>query len=384
MKNNKLIIAAAGSGKTTYLVNEALKNSNEKILITTYTEANEAEIRQKIIQKKNCIPSNVTVQTWFSFLLQHGVRPFQGALHEMLFDNDIKGMLLVNSTSAVKYNGRYGPVVYKEEEEFEKHYFTKGWKIFSDKISKFIYKCNTVANGDVVERVSRIFSHFYIDEVQDLAGYDLELIKLLLKSTTSIMLVGDPRQVTYLTHHESKNRKYKDGKIKQFVQDHCKSLIKADDIDETTLNVSHRNNDGICEFSSKLYPEYKPIEPCKCDGCRLTIDDHNGVYLVREVDVEKYLLKYNPVQLRWNISTKTNPTYSSLNFGESKGKTFNRVIIYPTKPMCEWISDNPNELKNEARAKLYVALTRARYSAAIIYNYNDNEEIDGSIKYTVD
>lgn len=46
--SNKLIIAAAGSGKTTYLVKEALELKDSRVLITTYTEANEAEIRKKI------------------------------------------------------------------------------------------------------------------------------------------------------------------------------------------------------------------------------------------------------------------------------------------------------------------------------------------------
>ena len=50
--NNKLIIAAAGSGKTTFLVEEALKQKEGKVLITTYTQANEAEIRKKIGKKE--------------------------------------------------------------------------------------------------------------------------------------------------------------------------------------------------------------------------------------------------------------------------------------------------------------------------------------------
>ena len=49
MNQNKLIVAAAGAGKTTFLVNEALKIKDERVLITTYTQANEAEIRKKII-----------------------------------------------------------------------------------------------------------------------------------------------------------------------------------------------------------------------------------------------------------------------------------------------------------------------------------------------
>lgn len=32
----------------------------------------------------------------------------------------------------------------------------------------------------IINRLSRIYSHIFIDEVQDLAGYDLELIKLFI------------------------------------------------------------------------------------------------------------------------------------------------------------------------------------------------------------
>ena len=64
--------------------------------MTTFTEANEAEIRKKIVEKNKFIPSNITVQTWFSTLLQHGIRPYQGCL----FDHDIKGMNLVSGRSA--------------------------------------------------------------------------------------------------------------------------------------------------------------------------------------------------------------------------------------------------------------------------------------------
>ncbi|WP_424769430.1 UvrD-helicase domain-containing protein [Paenibacillus sp. sgz302251] len=52
--------------------------------------------------------------------------------------------------------------------------------------------------------MSKIFSHIFIDKIQDLAGYDLEIVKLLLKSRSNILFVGDPRQVTYLTHIERK------------------------------------------------------------------------------------------------------------------------------------------------------------------------------------
>ena len=71
---SSLIIAAAGAGKTTFLVKQALKIS-ENILITTFTDANEQSIREKFYEVNGCIPSNVTIIPWFSLLIRHGIRP---------------------------------------------------------------------------------------------------------------------------------------------------------------------------------------------------------------------------------------------------------------------------------------------------------------------
>lgn len=313
MINNKLIIAAAGSGKTTYLVQEALNHSDESVLVTTYTLSNEASIRQKILAHNNCIPKNITIQTWFSFLLQHGVRPYQGSLNDILFDENIRGMLLVNQQSGVKYKNRKGtPVYFSENKEFERHYFTKDRKIYSDKISKFIVKCNQKSDNAVIDRVSRIYDCIFIDEVQDLAGYDLDIIKLLFKSTSTILLVGDPRQVTYLTHISRKYDKYKNGKIKDFVENELGSGMKCA-VDESTLRSSHRNNQPICDLSSRLYPDLPAATPCSC--CNNKTTEHNGVLWVKQADIDIYCHKYDVVQLRWNAKTEVNATKPVMNIG---------------------------------------------------------------------
>lgn len=373
MKTNKLIIAAAGSGKTTFLVNEALKQKSGKVLITTYTQANEAEIRKKFIEINGWIPPNVTVQTWFSTLLQHGVRPYQGGLCE----KTVRGMLLVNEPSALKYTTKSGKkVYYSESADLEKHYFTNDMKIYSDKISKFVCRCNKNSNGEVVNRLSRIFSHIFIDEIQDLAGYDLEILKLLLKCSSNILFVGDPRQVTYLTHNERKHSQYKEGRIKDFILNECPKDIC--EIDEVTLNRTHRNNKLICEYSSRLYPNF-----AACISNQTETTEHDGVFLVKEEHVGHYLQKYNPVQLRDSVKVKVNKDYKSINFGESKGLTFDRVLIYPTQRFINWINDNNHELPPMSRSKFYVALTRAKYSVGIIYNYEESTNLEGLQKFTV-
>ena len=228
---NRLIIAAAGSGKTTLLVNDALQQL-DSVLITTYTIANEFEIRKKFLEINGCVPGNVTIQTWYSFLLQHGVRPFQG----VVLEDKIKGMVLVKEKSGKKCDSKKGPIYYGEK-EYKKFYFTDEMKMYSDKMAKFVCRCEKETNGKVSERIGRIFSKIYVDEVQDLAGYDLEVVKSLMKANCDVTMVGDPRQVTYHTHNEQKYKKYANGRIDEFIKNECKKIICC--FDTETLNKSY-------------------------------------------------------------------------------------------------------------------------------------------------
>lgn len=372
MVNNKLIIAAAGSGKTTYLIDEAIKNREKKVLITTYTQANEAEIKKKIIEKINYIPENITVQTWFSFLLKHGVRPYQG----IIFDKRINGLILVNSQSGLKgYTKFKQPIYFGEEREFENHYFSNSIKIYSDKLSKFVFRCNEKTNGAVISRISKIYSRIFIDEVQDLAGYDLELLKLLFSSNAEVLLVGDPRQGTYSTNSSSKNKQYKKvNVVNYFFQDKSINI----ETDETSLLINYRSNKPICDLSNKLFQYFSGTN----SGNQI-ITEHDGVFFIREKDVEQYLKKYNPVQLRDSKKKIVDENYKVMNFGESKGLSFDRVLIYPTKPFTDWFMNNESELAETSRSKLYVAITRARFSVGIVVNYKEDALIDGIDNYKI-
>ena len=66
----KLMIAAAGAGKTTYLINRAHDVVGGKVLITTFTIENHNEIKKKLIKKYGFIPPHIEVKTWFDFLLK--------------------------------------------------------------------------------------------------------------------------------------------------------------------------------------------------------------------------------------------------------------------------------------------------------------------------
>ena len=346
MCSNKLVIAAAGSGKTTFLVKEALAKRSGRILITTYTQANEEEIIRKFIKLNQCVPENVTIQTWFSFLLQHGVRPYQG----FKYKNDIIGLILVNGQSAQGTT----------ESDTQRHYFSKSKKIFSDKLSKFVVKCNEKSNGLVMDRLSRIYSDIFIDEVQDLAGYDWDLLRLFLDSDINILLVGDPRQATYSTNNSSKNKKFKKSSFVDFFTDDSIDI----EIDDSSLTTNHRSCPAICDLSNKLFPDFQ-----KTDSGNSAKTDHDGVFLIKSGDVTSYLSLYKPIQLRDSSkATVVDENCKIMTFGKSKGLEFDRVLIYPTNPIIAWLKDNNNELAPTSRSKLYVALTRARSSVGIVYD----------------
>ncbi len=343
-------------------------------MITTYTEANEEEIRRKLFQRnKGCIPENITIQTWFSFLLKHGVRPYQSVMNAGLDEKRIGFHLTERQSGCRAFKVRGKPVYWGEENIYE-YYFTKDLRIYSDKISKYVIECNRKTEGEVIGRISRVYPVILIDEVQDLAGWELEILKCIFETPSEVVMVGDPRQVTYLTHHPQKYKKYKDGKIGEFVIEECKKGVC--EIDDSTLKRSHRNNEQICRVSSKLFPQYPRSEPCECERCRGCGKENEGVFLVKEKDVEEYKQKYSPTILR-----EKNARHPEWNFGRSKGLDFERVLIYPTEPIKKWLRDPASELAPTSRCKFYVAITRARHSVGIVYDYEEGEQIEGVCRY---
>ncbi|MDX0776781.1 AAA family ATPase [Sinorhizobium medicae] len=361
---NKIVIAAAGSGKTTYLVEQAVRMRGERVLITTYTESNEAEIRQKFFELVGHVPANVVIMTWFSFLIAHGVKPFQGGL----FEFPVRGMVLVSTPSGMRFVNSKGIGVPWPEETIDRHFFDPTSRVYSDKLSKLVIRCNEKSGGAVIDRISRVFSHIFVDEVQDLAGYDLDILAALARSPTRLFMVGDPRQVTYLTHHERRLHKYANGGIVQFLRNELPKKVPID-IDETTLNRSHRNNGLICEVSSRLFPARPASKACNCVRCG-TGSAWNGVFIVQMADYSHYLATVRPMQLRdKSTSHGVDRRWPAMNFGESKGRGFDHVVILPTEPMRRWLYEPATDLKPQSRAKFYVALTRGRHSVAIAMDW---------------
>ena len=281
---NKVIIAAAGSGKTEFIVNEALKKSSP-VLITTFTDKNAEEIRNRFYKKNGVIPPNITILPWYTFLLTHFVKPYQ----DLLFTFDIKGVAYVGGSS-----GHYTKIGHED------HYFNADHNIYNDKIAELSTYLNKELSNHPLINLSKIFSHVFIDEVQDMSGYDLEMTRVLLKSELmNVICVGDPRQGVFVTSKGPKNKKYKRSEIIAYFE---KNNIQ---IDSHSLNHNYRCIQDICTFADRLYPEYGSVASLNHEDTY-----HMGCYFVRPKDVEIYLAHCNPLQLKSNVNSKVNPNYS--------------------------------------------------------------------------
>ena len=338
---NKVIVACAGSGKTTYIVNKALGLKNKKILITTFTDSNVEEIKNKIIEVNGAIPSNIYILPWFTFQLDHLIRPYQLAL----IDEKIKDIIMTNGAST-KYISKNS-----------KCYFIKNGSIYSDKIAHLAYK-TIVDKPQTITRLKLIFNYIFIDEFQDFSGYDLELIKKFAYNNFNIEIVCDPRQHTFSTHFDSKNKKYMCEPLK-FVQEECKNLFE---IDNELLNGSYRCPRNTIMYASEIFPEYPPSPSLKKH------ENGDGVWFVPESKTDLFLKEnMNCLQLRDSKTKKVNELYDVSTFGKSKGLTVENCLIYPTKIMCDAILNLDFKiLKPKSKSDLYVALTRARHKTGII------------------
>ena len=76
---NRIVISAAGGGKTTRVVDRALAHDQGAIALVTYTRNNVLEIQRKAYERVPAIPPTVEVISWYSFLLRELARPYRSA-----------------------------------------------------------------------------------------------------------------------------------------------------------------------------------------------------------------------------------------------------------------------------------------------------------------
>lgn len=339
--DNEIILAAAGSGKTHRLITEALANPSERVLITTYTRENLAQIQARLWDASNGCMDGISTMTWFEFLLRHAVKPYQSYM---------TSILRIKSINFIQEKPRFS-----EKSDFDSYYLDSSGNVYSETVSDLACALEQASDGSVIHRLEQLYDIILIDEMQDLTGWDLEFVELLLRSRLRVVLVGDPRQAVYSTNRSNKNRAFRNMGIVKWID----RLERAGLCVRSTMPQSYRCNQEICSFADALFPEL----PRTQSVCNRT-SRASGVYFVLASDAPMYRRIYHPQALRWDRrSKKAGP--DALNFGDVKGREFPRVLIYPTRPMLKYL-EGGELLSGIALTKFYVAVTRASVSVAIL------------------
>jgi ATP-dependent DNA helicase UvrD/PcrA len=340
---NRLTLAVAGGRKTQSIVDSCCSAPREgRILVLTYTQANQQELRERLalFGPQAC---TVHVQGWFSFLLGHWIRPylprlFQGdRLRGLNFDGD---------------PGRFATgrrrFLDDEQRAYKRH------------LAHLAHDVNRAAAGAAIDRLSRLYDTIHVDEVQDLNGWDLEILAELMDSPIRVELVGDIRQaILYTNVEDQKNSQYKGTKvIDWFRKQEAAHLLEMD-----YQSVTWRSIQLIADLADSAFDASWGFPPTKSQAG--APGGHSGVYTVAASSAVAYAERFNALCLRSKANSGTCLELPYINIGQAKGMEAEHVLLWPTGTMLDFIQ-KAKPLKSGTACALYVAVTRARASVALI------------------
>lgn len=344
--NNHLCLAVAGSRKTQGIVDAcASAAEDERILILTYTTANQAELRARLA---SCAGnrSSVEVAGWFSFLIGNFVRPF---LPFAFPSKRVHG-----------FDYQSPPQTYAGVGEWSRYFNGEG-EVRKVHLPQLAVRVEEASNGAGIRRLERVYDRIFIDEVQDLCGYDLEVLNRLMQSKVAIDMVGDIRQAILATNQrESKNKKY----MYMGIWDWFRASEKKKRLVISQRTQTWRCGPHIAALADSIFDASWGFGAT--ESLNDTVTDHDGIFVVMPEDVEAYVSRYTPLVLRHSTaSTKHFDHLRPMNFGDSKGLGVERVLILPTRAIEDFIKEGKTLTEFQA-SRFYVAVTRAQQSVAIV------------------
>lgn len=364
---NELWIAGAGSGKTHKIIQDAIEviEAGGRVLVVTYTTSNQAELRSRFVEVYGRNSDDFVVKGLFSFYLEDLVRPYQN----VVFPERIV------TTAFTKNNPHLRPGTKNWfPNRGEKigdtlnplHFLTPcKTKAYTGLLAKLAMRIATKSKNAAAKRLKDIYQRVFFDEVQDLVGWDYDVIKALSKvMPDSLCCVGDFRQTIYTTTFGHKAPQTPLEKIEYFQR------LK---FEMRSLPKNRRCIQEICDLSDTIHPGLYEKTRSEVERVPDEVAHHYGTFVIRPSQVGDYLAMFKPQILRWSSSMGRDYLPLSLSchtFGSSKGLGFDRVLIVSPEKHLKYLSGDykvfDEDKTDESRNKLYVAITRARYSLAFV------------------
>lgn len=339
--DRRIILAVAGSGKTTFLINKL--NLNKHFLIITYTENNVAHIRRGIINRFGYMPTNITLLSYFQFLIHVCYRPF-------LKDKcNAKGITWKKPENWTRYKNN------------QLHYMTSYHYLYYNRIAKL---CIKFCKDMIRDRIEKFYDYFMVDEVQDLGGHDFNLIQAIIPTKIDCLFVGDFYQHTFDTSNDGNIRKGLYDDYKKYKSEWSNIGII---VDETTLSNSYRCSQSVCDFVSQhLLIKIKSYKQ----------GTTNIIFVDNQKDADALFCDTDKVKLFYNGASKY-PCFAE-NWGKSKGlDNFQDIcIVLNATTLKAYKSNTLYSLPAATLNKLYVACTRANRNIYFIpHTYIDGYKL---------
>jgi DNA helicase-2/ATP-dependent DNA helicase PcrA len=372
---NEIWIAGAGSGKTHKIISDAVEiiKDGGRVLVVTYTTNNQAELRARFVEFNDGKTSeNFVVKGLFQFYLEDMIRPYQTVVFPGRIANHSFTENNPHHIPGAFVNGR--PVFFKGRAEKlpsgainSLHYLTPcktmAYSGYLGKLAALVAKRSKDAPA---KRISLVYQKIFFDEVQDLVGYDYDVIKSISKHMPDgTCCVGDFRQTIYSTTFGQKAPLTPQAKIDYFL-----GQLK---FVEHTMPTNQRCIQEICDLSDTINPGVYGKTTSTVKDVPAEMSRHLGCFVVRQSEVADYLAAFQPQVLRWNAKVGIGylqPNLVCYNFGSCKGLGFDRVLVIPAENQLKFLAGDgrafDKDKTGEARNKLYVAITRARYSLAFL------------------
>ena len=332
--DKKLILAAAGSGKSSYIVNNILKD--KRYLIITYTNNNYANLIKKIADKiEGGWPDNVTIMTYFQFLFRFCYKPF------LSDEIGARGIIYENNPSTIV------------KQDNINYYLTRERYFYSNRLSFFLEKYGVVE--EIKQRIGAYYDEFIIDEVQDIAGRDFNFLEKLMSANVNILFVGDFYQHTFDTSRDGNVNKSLFNDQSTYERRFNQKGISSD---ITTLRKSWRCSKNICNFIS---------ENLGIDISSNNTDSLGEVSYITDKE-RKMEIVNNPMIIKLHFRESHKYGQGHKNWGETKGEDcYQDVCVMLNKEtMRKYSAGKLSELAPSTRNKLYVAITRAHGNVYLI------------------
>ncbi len=327
--DKRVVFAVAGAGKTTKII-DAL-DEHKRVLIVTYTDANLATLRKKIILKFRVLPKNILLLSYFTFLHRFCFLPI--ALPHL----KTKGISFKNAPSRK----------FRFNSADDEYYIDELGRLYSNRIAKLLETRNALPS--IIRRIEKYFDLICCDEVQDFGGYDFDFLINIGKAQVDFLLVGDFYQHTFSTSNDGqKNTNLYDDFDKYKIR-----LSKAGfHVDTQSLIKSYRCSDTVCRFiREKLGIEI------------YSHTSHSTEVRLVESEAEADSLYACTETVKLFYQKHDNYNCYSKNWGNCKGEDhYNDVCVALTADTYKLLSSgkNANQIAPITKKKLYVACSRAR------------------------